>query len=150
MKFFRSEGINRFFWIQIMSLIAEIILILHFCIVIFVTFGFFIIPIGYKFDWGWTSNTQLRILHSGVMTFVTVETLLGITCPLTYIENSLHKIYQSESFINYWIKKIIYWDFPAQFFIILYCIFLGWTFLMWKLYPPINIKKTNTSLKDSL
>ena len=107
---------------------------------IFITFGFFLIPIGYKFGWEWIANTKLRIFHCGMMIFVTLETLLGITCPLTSIENSLRGIHQSQSFIGYWINQIIYWDFPTQFFIILYCIFLGWTFLMWKLCPPRNTK----------
>ena len=118
------------------SLIADIVLVFHFCISIFITAGFFLIPIGYNFGWGWIANIKLRIFHCAMMVFITLETLVGITCPLTSIENSLRGIHQSESFIGYWIKQIIYWDFPTQFFIILYCIFLGWTFLMWKLFPP--------------
>ena len=115
---------------------ADIVLVFHFCIVTFITFGFFLIPVGYKLDWGWTANTKLRTIHSGLMVFITLETLLGITCPLTSIENSLRGIYQSKSFIGYWIDQVIYWDLPTQFFIILYCIFLSWTLLMWKLFPP--------------
>ena len=68
--------------------------------------------------------------------YVKNETLFGITCPLTSIENSLRGINHSKSFIAYWIKQIIYWDFPTQFFLILFCVFLGWTFLIWKLCPP--------------
>jgi hypothetical protein len=123
-----------------MSLIADIVLFSHFCVVIFVTFGFFLIPIDYKLGWGWITNTKLRIFHSGMMVFITLETLLGITCPLTSIENNLRGIYQSKSFIGYWIEQVIYWDFPILFFIILYCILLGWTLLMWQLFPPRNIK----------
>ena len=124
-----------------MILIADIILIFHFCVVIFITFGFFLIPIGYKFGWVWITNLKLRIFHCGMMMFVTLETLLGITCPLTSIENNLRGIYESTSFVSYWIKKIIYWESPDQFFIILYCMLLVWTFSMWKLFPP-RIKKS--------
>ena len=124
-----------------MILIADIVLTFHFCVVIFITFGFFLIPIGYKFGWVWIENLKLRIFHCGMMMFVTFETLLGITCPLTSIENNLRGIYESTSFVSYWIKQIIYWDSPAQFFIILYCVLLVWTFLMWKLFPP-RIKKS--------
>ena len=123
-----------------MSLIADIVLIFHFCIVIFITFGFFLIPIGYKFGWVWVTNLKLRILHCVMMMFVTLETLLGITCPLTSIENNLRGVYESTSFVSYWIKKIIYWESSTQFFIILYVVFLVWTFLMWKFFPP-RIKK---------
>ena len=122
------------------SLIADLVLVFHFCVVIFITSVFPLIPIGYKLGWRWISNRKLRIFHSGMMVFITLETLLGITCPLTSIENSLRGIHQSESFIGYWIKQIIYWDFPTQFFIILYCVFLGWTLVMWKLCPPRNTK----------
>ena len=114
----------------------------HFTIVIFITFGFFLIPIGYKFDWVWVKNLKLRICHCGMMIFVTLETLLGITCPLTSIENSLRGTNQTKSFISYWINEVIYWNFPTQFFVFLYYVFLIWTFLLWKLYPPI-IKNTN-------
>ena len=119
--------------------LADIVLVFHFCIVVFVASGLLLIPIGYTFHWEWTSNKKLRIFHCALMAFVTLETLLGITCPLTSIENKLRGITQSETFIGHWIQKLIYWDFPIEFFIVLYCIILGWTFLMWKIFPP---KKT--------
>jgi hypothetical protein len=75
-----------------------------------------------------------------MMLFITLETLLGTTCPLTSIESSLRGIDQSKSFIKYWVTQAIYWDFSTQFFIIFYCILLGWKFLMWKLCPPTNKK----------
>lgn len=122
-------------------LLADIILVFHFCIVIFVTSGFFLIPIGYKFNWNWITNKKLRMFHIGLMIFITVETFFGMTCPLTYIENNLRGIYGSTSFIGFWIQKIVYWDFPNLFFIIVYFLLLCWTFLMLKLYPPKNIIK---------
>ena len=93
---------------MVMSLIADIVLLSHFCVVTFVTFGFFLIPIGYKLGWVWIANKKLKIIHSGLMVFITLETLLGITCPLTSIENSVRGIHQSETFIGYWVKQIIY------------------------------------------
>ena len=119
-------------------MIADIVLLLHFAVVIFITFGFFLIPIGYKSNWLWVKNFKLRICHCGMMVFITFETLLGITCPLTSIENNLRGINKSTSFISYWINQIIYWNLPSQFFIILYCAVLIWTFLLWKFFPPIN------------
>ena len=119
-----------------MSLIADFVLVFHFGIVIFITLGFFLIPIGWKFHWCWVTNRKFRIFHCGMITFVTLETLLGITCPLTLIENSLRGVIQSDSFISYWIMQIIYWDLPHLIFLNLYCICLGWTFLIWKLCPP--------------
>ena len=123
-------------WGSVTQFSADIILFFHFCVVVFVTSGFFLVPIGYTFHWDWIANRKLRIFHIGVMAFVSLETLLGITCPLTSIENSLRDVHQSNSFIGYWIQQIVYWDLPTKFFIILYLCLLGWTFLMWKLFPP--------------
>ena len=120
------------------SLFADIVLIFHFFVVIFITSGFLLIPIGYKFKWRWITNKRLRLIHIGLMTFVTLETLFGVTCPLTSIENNLRGIYEPKSFVGYWVQQIVYWDFPTQFFIILYFILLFWTLLMLKLFPPRN------------
>ena len=117
-------------------MLADIILILHFLVVIFITVGFLLIPIGYFYDWSLTKNFKLRLFHFGLMFIVTFETLVGITCPLTSIENYLRGINNNKSFISFWIEKIIYWDFPTSFFMFLYFVFLGWTLLMWKIYPP--------------
>ena len=121
-----------------MLLIADIVLFSHMCVVIFVTFGFFLIPIGYKFGWIWIANKKLKLIHSGLMAFITLESLFGITCPLTFVENYFRGIYQYQSFIGYWIERLIYWDFSPQIFIVLYCTLLGWTLFMWKLFPPRN------------
>jgi hypothetical protein len=120
----------------VIRLFADIVLLFHFCVVLFITTGFFLIPIGYKFGWRWVQNRKLRIVHCGMMVFVTLETLLGITCPLTSIENSLRGINRSKSFVGYWIEQIIYWEFPTQLFLFLYVLFLGWTLFIWKRCPP--------------
>ena len=121
-----------------MTFIADIILFFHFCIVVFITSGFVLIPIGYNFDWLWIKNKKLRLLHFGMMIFVTFETILGLSCPLTVLENNLRGINENQLFLSRWITKVIYWDFPSEFFLILYCLCLGWTFLIWKKYPPIE------------
>ena len=117
-------------------LIADTVLLIHFCIVAFIVSGLFLIPIGNRLGWGWTVHRKLRMLHLGMMGLVTLEALLGITCPLTSIENYLHGNYGGNSFVGYWVKQIIYWDFPTLFFTVLYFICFGWALLMWKFFPP--------------
>ena len=123
-----------------MILIADIVLFFHFFIAVFITFGFVLIPIGYNFNWIWIKNKKLRLLHFGMMIFVTFETILGLSCPLTVLENNLRGINENQLFLSRWITEVIYWDFPSEFFLILYCLCLGWTFLIWKKYPPYRIK----------
>ena len=123
-----------------MILIADIVLFFHFCIAVFITFGFVLIPIGYNFNWIWIKNKKLRLLHFGMMIFVTFETILGLSCPLTVLENNLRGINENQLFLSRWITEVIYWDFPSEFFLIIYYLCLGWTFLIWKKYPPIEKK----------
>ena len=121
-----------------MAIIADFILIIHFVIVAFITMGFFFIPICYKFKNHLAHNKRVRVIHIALMGFVTAESILGLTCPLTTIEQTLRNQFHSKTFINYWITKIIYWDFPSLFFLIIYCLFFFGACLLWKVYPPTN------------
>ena len=117
-------------------LISDIVLILHFFIVIFITLGFFLVPVGYKLNWEWLRNIKLRSLHLGLICLVALETFLGVRCPLTIIEIKLNSLNYSQTFIGYWISRVVYWDLPTLFFIALYAICASWTILMWKIFPP--------------
>ena len=121
--------------------IADIILLLHFFVVIFITSLFFLVPIGFKYKWEWTRIKFLRLTHLILMFLITIETVLGITCPLTIIEHNLRNFITSHSFVSYWISKFIYWDLPTSFFLMLYIICLIWTIYMWIIYPPNKIIK---------
>ena len=120
-------------------LISDIVLILHFCIVIFITLGFFLVPVGYKLNWEWLRNIKLRSLHLGLICLVALETFLGVKCPLTIIEIKLNNLNYSETFIAYWISRVVYWDLPTLFFIVLYALCVIWTILMWKIFPPSKL-----------
>ena len=117
-------------------MIANLILFLHFGVVSFVTFGLLIIPLGFLFKWSWTKNRNFRLIHIFLMGFITIETLMGLTCPLTYIENALRGTDQTTTFISFWLMKIIYWDMPSHFFIGLYLICVTWLLVFWRLHPP--------------
>ena len=121
-----------------MTFIADAVLVIHFSVVIFISGGLLLVPLGYWLGGGWLANKRLRIIHAGAMAFVTLETILGLTCPLTLIENYLSGMHPSESFIGFWVKRIFYYDFPVEYFAISYFLCLAWTFSMWKLFPPRN------------
>ncbi len=119
-------------------MIADALLLLHFSLAAFITLGFFIIPIGYKLGWNWIKNRNLRLLHLSLMGVITVETIVGLTCPLTVLENMFRDVDYSTSFMSYWIVQILYWDLPSQIFVILYWLCLGWVLILWKVCPPIQ------------
>ena len=124
--------------------LADLVLIFHFVIVIFITSLFVIIPVGYKFNWRWLRNRKIRSTHLFLIFLVTTETVFGLTCPLTLIEQNLRGVFFSDSFVNIWLQKLLYWNFPKHFFLISYFLCLMWTIFMWNRFPPNNKKKNVT------
>ena len=70
------------------------------------------------------------------MTFVTIESILGITCPLTTLENNLRGIITNQTFISKYLSKIIFLNFPSSVFLALY--FTGFLIAVYTIvkYPP--------------
>ena len=125
---------------------ADVVLISHFCVVFYVTFGLLILPIGYIFNWIWTRHRKMRLIHASFVGFITLEAVLGIACPLTQIEIYLRNIDLSQSFVSYWITELIYWDLPKAFFIILYLSCSSWSLLFWVIHPPMKTSGNSKSL----
>ena len=117
-------------------LTIDFIIFFHFVIVIFITSLLVLIPLGYKLNWKLLQNKTVRKTHLGLMSFVTFEAIIGMTCPLTMVENYLSGMSHNETFISYWLGKVIYWNFPSIFFTIIYCLCLTWIILMWRIFPP--------------
>jgi len=117
-------------------LAADLILIIHFCIVFFVVSGLVALPIGCLRNYSWTRNTKFRIAHMSLMGFITLEAIFGITCPLTILENILRQIEYQQSFVSYWLSNFMYWDLPTYFFVTLYSACFIWSLIFWKLHPP--------------
>ena len=122
-------------------LFADLVLIIHFSIVFFVVFGLVALPIGYLRNYCWTQNAKFRVAHMLLMGFITLEAGLGITCPLTTIENALRQIEYQKSFVAYWVSRFIYWDLPTYSFVILYFSCFIWSLVFWKLHPPRSLNK---------
>ena len=119
-------------------MIADALLLVHFCLAAFITLGFFLIPVGYKLCWHWIKNRNVRLLHLFLMGFITAETIVGLTCPLTLLENMFRDIKYSSSFMSNWMAEILYWDLPSKVFVLLYSLCLGWVLILWKICPPIK------------
>ena len=123
---------------MLLKIFADIILLLHFLIVIYIVSLFLLIPIGFKLNWQIVKNKKIRLSHFFLMLLITFESLIGITCPLTLIENRLRNIDHSENFINYWLSKVIYWDLPSYYFVVIYLFFLFLTTILLFKYPFKN------------
>ena len=119
-------------------MIAEVLLLIHFGLAAFISAGFFIIPLGYKLNWNWIKKRNLRLLHLFLMGIITAETIVGLTCPLTVLENMFRDVDYSMSFISFWVAQILYWDLPNQVFVLIYSLCFGWVLILWKTFPPIE------------
>lgn len=118
-------------------MLADLILVVHFCITGFITAGFVLIPIGAAVGWRWVRHRRLRLLHAGAIVFVALESLAGIACPLTVWEDMLRGgVSGVTGFIGHWLGRMLYWDFPPVAFTLLYVVLSLLAVWLWRRIPP--------------
>ena len=91
---------------------SEIVLIVHFMIVLFFIAGFFI-------GLSWNKPT-FRFIHAGSLGLVTLLMILRIPCPLTLLEETLRNQSYEGSFLATWLNRILYleWFDPLHVLIV--------------------------------
>ena len=123
------------------SLIADLIVSIHFGYVIFVVGGLFVIVLGGILRWRFIRNFRFRVIHLAMIMLVVFETVFGISCPLTDWEYELRIAAgqynaASEAFVPRLIQQLIFYDFPLIVFTIGYCLFGIAVLASWWLIPP--------------
>ena len=107
-----------------MALLADLVLATHFLFVTFVVGGLAVIWIGAALNWTWIRNFWFRAAHLGAIGFVVAESLVGLLCPLTVLEDALRQGGQPHSsFIQRWVGRLLYYDLPERIFTIVYLLF---------------------------
>ena len=119
-----------------MALLADTVLVIHFGLAAFIALGLLLIPIGRLLDWHWVRPRRLRILHAGLMVFVALEALVGMTCPLTTLEAYLRGTQAHESFLAEQISRLLFWDLPLSFFLVVYIACAAWAIWLWFFCRP--------------
>lgn len=107
------------------ALAADLILILHVAVVVFIVGGLLLIWVGAWRGWRVVRNRCFRLWHVAAMAIVLVQALVGVLCPLTVWEAELRRragqpTYGDATFIQYWLQLLLYWEFPAVAFVVLY------------------------------
>jgi hypothetical protein len=120
--------------------LAGLVLVTHAAYVLFVVGGQALIVIGWIRGWEWTRCQVFRLLHLVAISLVMLETLLSMNCPLTILENFLRlqagaTAYEN-SFIDYWLRWVIYYAAPEWIFALIYTFFTALVILTWLAYPP--------------
>ncbi len=117
-------------------LLADIVLVVHFGLALFITAGLASIWLGRALGWAWIRNPRFRFAHIGAISIVAVEGLLGITCPLTLWEDALRGSASDKSFVARWIGRLLYYDLPEWVFASAYVGMVIATALTWRIVPP--------------
>lgn len=119
------------------ALLADLVLVTHFALVAFVTAGYVLIPLGALLRWPLVRRRGWRLAHVGAIAFVAAEALVGIACPLTVLENHLRgEAASAEGFIQHWLGRLLYWDWPGWVFTALYVGAALLALLLWRWVPP--------------
>lgn len=120
------------------SFLADLILVVHFAFVLFVTGGLVLTWIGAAAGWRWVRSFRFRAAHLAAIVFVAAEALAGIWCPLTLWEAHLRGASAQKSFIAHWIHRVLYYDFPEWVFTIAYVAFAAAVLATWVIVRPIK------------
>ncbi|MCC7017165.1 MAG: DUF2784 family protein [Rhodospirillales bacterium] len=122
------------------GLLADALGVIHAAFVLFVVGGLAAILAGWRFDWRWTENLAFRVGHLAAIAVVVLQTWLGELCPLTLWENRLRHLASQqgvgESFVAYWLDRLLYWRFPSWVFLAVYTLFGGLVLATFVWYPP--------------
>ncbi len=117
-------------------MIADLLVVVHFAIVLFIVGGLLAVWVGAGLGWRWVRNPWFRYLHLAAIAYVAVEAVLGIACPLTVWEDVLRGGARPDSFVGRWVRRLVYYDAPEWVFTTAY---VAWTLAtlatLW-LVPP--------------
>lgn len=122
------------------SLLADLVLLVHFAIVLFVVGGLLLIVLGNVQGWPWVNTPWFRALHLLAISIVVAESLMGIECPLTTLENWLRikagqGVYQG-SFIQFWVHQVMFYRASGWVFATVYSAFAALVVAAWWRWPP--------------
>ena len=122
-------------------MLANAILVVHFAIVTFITAGLPLIYLGAAAGWSWVRKWRWRALHLAAILFVAIESVLGLTCPLTVWEDALRGHRTGGGFIEHWIRRILFYDLPGWVFLAAYTGFAMLVAVTWVVVPPAKLSR---------
>lgn len=111
--------------VRFYSILADAVLVAHFAYVAFVVVGLLTIWAGYFLRWSFVRNFWFRLAHLACMGVVVLESVFGVTCPLTTWELQLRLLagsgrYYQGSFIQHWVHRILFYSAGEGVFLAIY------------------------------
>ena len=122
------------------AFLADMVLLLHCAVVLFVVAGLPLIVGGNLAGWRWVNHWWFRVAHLMAICIVVGESWLGLACPLTTLEFWLRgqdgAAVPVESFIGYWMQRGLYYRVPGWVFVWGYTGFGVLVVVAWWWFPP--------------
>ena len=107
-----------------MRLLADLVLVLHAGFTVFVVGGQLLILAGLALRWRWVRGFRFRLVHLAAIVFVTIQTWVGLACPLTDLENHFRvragQASYDDGFIAHWLHELIFYDASPRTFALVY------------------------------
>ena len=116
-------------------MLADLVLVVHFGFAAFIVAGLALIWLGALWGWRWIGNRTFRLAHLAAILFVALETLLGMACPLTVLEDALRGVSSDSTFIGRWVATWLYYELPSWVFTTAYVLFAAAVILTLRLVP---------------
>jgi hypothetical protein len=113
---------------------------MHASYVSFIVIGMAAIVVGLALRKRWARNFWFRVLHLVAIGIVAGLSVLGMTCPLTDLENHLRR--QSGqatypgAFVGYWVHRLVFFNAEPWVFTAVYVLFGLVVLLTFVLAPP--------------
>jgi Protein of Unknown function (DUF2784) len=124
----------------VFQLLADAVLLLHFCLVVFVVGGLVLVVAGNLARWRWVNHIGFRLAHLAAIAIVAAQSWFGVTCPLTTLESWLRMRAGSAayagSFIEHWVQQILFYEAPTWVFTTAYTGFGLLVAAAWWRFPP--------------
>jgi len=125
---------------HLFSVLADMVLALHFAIAVFVVAGLPAIVIGNSLGWRRVNTYFFRLAHLAAIGIIVLQAWCGKYCALTYIESWLRtragELPYEQSFIGHWLQRILYYEAPMRAFAVVYSVFGLLVLWAWLRFPP--------------
>jgi polyferredoxin len=132
---------NAAFW-------ADVIVGVHVAYVAFVVLVVPAVLVGGLQGACWVRNSWFRNIHLAMIAVVVVQSVCGVTCPLTVWENRLRALAGEQgyerSFIGHWLHDLLFFDLSPGAFAIIYTVFGLLVVGLYLVFPPRWLSRRKT------
>lgn len=138
---------------KIWELLADLVLVSHTLVVLFIVGGWVFIVVGGLCSWRSIRSLRFRLVHIGAIALVVVQSWFNAICPLTTLEAWLRGKADSGTysggFIAHWLQKLLFYEAPEWVFTLVYTLFGAAVVAAWWIFPPTSGRDSNGDRPDN-